>query len=278
MLSPTVTDQPWSVMKEPVLAAHGLDYAVGGSPILHGVTVRFCPGELTAIIGPNGAGKSTLVALLAGDQAPRFGHAELFGREVRQWAPREAARRRAVMGQHTSVSFPFLAEDVVAMGRTPWRGSQEALHDDAAVAAAAEEAEVTHLLERPVTVLSGGERQRIALARVLAQRAWEPPEESPPVLMLDEPVSALDIRHQERTLKLLRRLADEGACVVAVLHGLDAAAAYADRLVLMDRGQVVADGPTHDVCEAELLSDVYRTSITVHRNLDGCVTGVGPQR
>lgn len=261
-----------------VLAGHHLDYAVRERTILHDVTVCFRPGELTAIIGPNGAGKSTLVSLLAGDQAPQSGHAELFGTEVRRWAPKEAARRRAVMGQHTAVSFPFLAQDVVGMGRTPWRGTEEALHNEEAVVSAAEAAEVGHLMERPVTVLSGGERQRVALARTLAQRPWRPDPEHPPVLMLDEPVSALDIRHQERTLRLLREIADGGAAVLTVLHGLDTAAAYADRLILMAEGRVVADGVTDEVCDQQLLSEVYRTPITVRRDAGGHLQYVGPQR
>lgn len=202
----------------------------------------------------------------------------LFGRPVRRYSPKQAARLRAVMGQHTAVSFPFLAEDVVAMGRTPWRGTPEADHDEAAVATAAEDSDVQHLMDRPVTVLSGGERQRVALARVLAQRPVSPLPHRPPVLLLDEPISALDIRHQERCLRLLRRLADEGACVVVVLHDLDAAAAYADQLLVLEAGAVVAAGPPHQVCTPELLSEVYRTPITVMTDDDGRVLRVGPSR
>ncbi|GAB3841457.1 heme ABC transporter ATP-binding protein [Nesterenkonia populi] len=263
---------------KPVLQAHGLDFSVRGKRILHRVSARFLPGQLSIIIGPNGAGKSTLVSLLAGDESPQRGHADLFGQEVRRWTPKEAARRRSVMGQHTAVAFPFPAEDVIRMGRTPWRGTAEAAHDDDAVALAAGEAEVEHLLERPVTVLSGGERQRVALARTLAQRPLGSEARRPSTMMLDEPVSALDIRHAERTLKLLRRLADEGACVIAVLHDLDAAAVYADRLILMAEGRLVADGTAHEVCDEQLLSEVYRTPITVRRSVGNCLTGVGPRR
>lgn len=263
---------------EPALAARRITHVINKRTILHEVSAAFWPGELSVIIGPNGAGKSTLISLLSADAHPVSGHGELFGTPVHRYSPRSAARLRAVMGQHTAVSFPYPAGEVIAMGRTPWRGTQEADHDESAITAAAQDAETEHLLERPVTLLSGGERQRIALARVLAQRPWHPSPQRPPVLLFDEPVSALDIRHQERTLRLLRRLADEGACVVVVLHDLDAAAAYADRLVILNEGTVLADGPPQQVCDPELLSEVYRTPIQVLRDDAQGLLGVGPKR
>lgn len=264
----------------PVLGAYGLSLQIRDQLILDSVDLTFDAGQFSVIVGPNGAGKSSLIALLTGDQRPTFGHTALRGTDVRSLPVREAARQRAVMGQQTVVTFPFRAGDVIAMGRTPWRGRPEALHDDAATASAADAAEVTHLVNRPITILSGGERQRVALARVLAQRPFgtEGPGHADGALILDEPISAVDIRHQERTLRLLRGLAREGVCVIAVLHDLDAAAAYADRLVVMSQGRVVADGEVGEVCRGGLLSRVYRTEIDVLRSPDGRLLRVGPRR
>lgn len=215
-------------------------------------------GEVLALIGPNGAGKSTLLSVLAGDLVPDRGAALLEDRAVSGWKPLELARRRAVLLQNSSVAFAYRVREVVAMGRTPWRGTDAQAEDDAAVAEALARTDTERLGERDVTTLSGGENGRAQLARVLAQRT--------PVVLLDEPTAALDILHQERTLRTCRELAASGAAVVVVLHDLDAAAAYADRVVLFSAGRVVADGPPEQVCTAERLSAVYEWPIEVLRH------------
>ncbi|MEE1622311.1 heme ABC transporter ATP-binding protein [Zafaria sp. Z1313] len=238
------------------LQARGVRIEAGGRPILDGVDVDVRAGEVTAVIGPNGAGKSTLVAVLAGNLSPAAGEVRLAGRPLKAWGTAEAARHRAVMGQESQVAFPFTTAEVVRMGRTAWRRTEREEDDDDAVAAAMEATEISHLAPRAVTVLSGGERQRTALARVLAQEGR--------VVLLDEPVSAMDIARQEKTLAQCRRLAEAGSAVV-VLHDLDAAAAYADRVLLMSHGRVVADGAVEEVCTAGRLTEVYGTPIEVFR-------------
>lgn len=241
----------------PLLEARDVNYAPGGHPVLRGISLALQPGEVTVIIGPNGAGKSTLLSILAGDAAPGSGSVELAGRPLRSWKVSDAARQRAVMTQDTSISFPFPVQEVVQMGRNPWRKTPRELEDGAVVADAMDATGIGALAGRSVTLLSGGERQRTALSRVLAQQGS--------VLLLDEPVSAMDIRHQEQTLKTCRRLAAEGAAVAVVLHDLDAAAAYADRLVLMHEGRIHAAGTVEEICRAETLSEVYGTPIEVFR-------------
>ncbi len=237
------------------LAAEDVSYAVDGKPIVHGVSLHVHEGEVLALLGPNGAGKSTLLALLAGDLVPGSGRVLLGGVPVSGMAARELARRRAVLPQSTAVAFSFPVRDVIAMGRTPWRGTPFAEDDPAAAAEAASDADVVPLLDRDVTTLSGGEQSRAALARVLAQ--------STRVLLLDEPTAALDIAHQERVLAIARARAVLGAAVVVVLHDLNLAAGYADRLVLLDGGVVAAAGAAHDVLRPELLSAVYGHPIDV---------------
>ncbi|MFD9071340.1 heme ABC transporter ATP-binding protein [Streptomyces lasiicapitis] len=233
----------------------GLRVRLGGAEVLKGVDVRAHAGEVLALVGPNGAGKSTLLAALAADLPAHGGTVSVCGRVATDWPPRELALRRAVLPQSATLSFPFPVEDVVRMGRAPWAGTRLADDDDRIVREAMAATEVGAFAARPFSALSGGERARVALARVLAQRA--------PLLLLDEPTAALDLRHQELVLRVCRERAAAGDAVVVVLHDLGLAAAYADRAVVLDGGVVAADGAPGDVFEDGLLSDVYRQPIEV---------------
>ena len=244
--SPT---EPGDVLAE----AEDLHVQLGGRKVLHGVSVSVRAGEVLALVGPNGAGKSTLLGALAADLAPVAGVVRINGRVVREWSARELALRRAVLPQAAALSFPFSVEDVVRMGRAPHGG--DAGEDEVAVAEAMAQAEVTGFASRPFSALSGGERARVALARVLAQRA--------PLLLLDEPTAALDLRHQELVLRLCRERARAGDAVVVVLHDLALAAAYAHRVAILRAGRVAADGPPEVVFTEELLSDVYDQAVEV---------------
>ncbi|WP_405653728.1 heme ABC transporter ATP-binding protein [Streptomyces sp. RK9] len=228
---------------------------LGGREVLRGVTVAARAGEVLALVGPNGAGKSTLLAALAADLPADAGSVSVCGRPAPDWPARELALRRAVLPQSATLSFPFPVEDVVRMGRAPWAGTRLADDDDRIVRAAMAATEVAEFAARPFSALSGGERARVALARVLAQRA--------PLLLLDEPTAALDLRHQELVLRVCRERAAAGDAVVVVLHDLGLAAAYADRAVILDGGVVAADGAPAEVFEDGLLSDVYRQPIEV---------------
>lgn len=253
------------------LELSGITVSVEGRDLLHGVDLTLHPGQITAIIGPNGAGKSTLLSVAAGQLRVSSGRVMLGERESHRVPAPEAARRRAVMPQDSAVAFSFTVEEVVEMGRTPWRKLRA--NDDAAVASALELTGLTGLADRDVTTLSGGERQRAALARVIAQAT---PVSEGSVILLDEPTSAMDVAHAEATLALMRELASRGAAVGVVLHDLDAAASYADRLVLLDRGRVRAAGTVDEVCDAAVLSEVYGTQVEV---LDvGGRLRVGPVR
>lgn len=266
-----VAVEPSGMLPEtPVLQASEVRFSPGGHEVLRGVSLDLRPGAVTIIIGPNGAGKSTLLSVLAGDVPPDSGTVALGGKPLASWKTLDAARRRAVMAQDTSVSFPYTVREVVQMGRNAWRRTERSAQDEAVVDSAISATGIGHLSARSVTLLSGGERQRTALSRVLAQEGS--------VLLLDEPVSAMDIAHQEQTLQTCRRLAAEGAAVAVVLHDLDAAAAYADWLVLLHHGQVHAAGTVADICRAEVLSEVYGTPIEVFRTQEGGRLRVAPRR
>lgn len=239
----------------PLAEARGLGIRLGRRQVLDAVDLTARAGEVVALVGPNGAGKSTLLAALAADLPAGSGEIRIDGRPATAWSPPELALRRAVLPQSAALSFPFPVEDVVRMGRAPWAGTAKEDEDDVAVASAMEATEVTRFAARPFSALSGGERARVALARVLAQRA--------PLLLLDEPTAALDLRHQELVLRICRERAAAGDAVVVVLHDLGLAAAYADRAVVLRDGRVAVDGPPAEVFTGELLGEVYRQPVEV---------------
>ncbi|MEU0916173.1 heme ABC transporter ATP-binding protein [Streptomyces cyaneofuscatus] len=235
--------------------AAGLSVRLGGRQVLDAVDLAAHAGEVVALVGPNGAGKSTLLAALAADLAPGSGEVLIGGRPAIAWTAPELALRRSVLPQSAVLSFPFPVEDVVRMGRAPWIGTELEDEDDTAVAAAMAATEVTRFAARPFSELSGGERARVALARVLAQRA--------PLMLLDEPTAALDLRHQELVLRICRERAAAGDAVVVVLHDLGLAAAYADRVAVLHEGRIAVVGPPREIFDGELLGEVYRQPVEV---------------
>ncbi len=182
----------------------------------------------------------------------------LYGRPLGDRRHRDLALLRAVLPQRTIIAFPFTVAEVVRMGRYPHLERVGPAEHDATVALAMTRCEVTTLAQRQFTTLSGGEQTLVTLARVLAQDT--------PVLLLDEPTAALDLHHQEAVLRIARALADDGKAVLAVLHDLNLAAAYADRLALLAAGSLVAAGPPEGALDARLLSDVYRHPVVVTRH------------
>ncbi|WP_435885584.1 heme ABC transporter ATP-binding protein [Streptomyces subrutilus] len=228
---------------------------VGGREVLAGIDLTARAGEVLALVGPNGAGKSTLLAALAADLPAASGGIRIDGRPVGDWSAPELALRRSVLPQSAALSFPFPVEDVVRMGRAPWAGTPFADSDERVVAEAMAATEVTAFAARPFSALSGGERARVALARVLAQQA--------PLLLLDEPTAALDLRHQELVLRICRERAAAGDAVVVVLHDLGLAAAYADRAAVLHDGRIATAGPPAEVFDDALLSRVYRQPVEV---------------
>lgn len=241
----------------------------GKAKLLSEVSLSLSPAQLVCIAGPNGAGKSTLVRVAAGALVPEQGQVRFFGEPLARLDSQELARRRAVVNQRSHIAFGFTSLEVVLLGRHPHSELPEGRRDLEAARQALARVEVGHLAERDVTTLSGGERQRVEIARALAQLQSDvPPGET--ALFLDEPTSNLDLAHQHAVLSLARATSREGRLVVAVLHDLNLAAQYADRLVLLDAGSVAADGPPRGVLTSELIWQVFRTRALVmpHPELD----------
>ncbi|RZL78424.1 MAG: heme ABC transporter ATP-binding protein [Rhodococcus sp. (in: high G+C Gram-positive bacteria)] len=237
------------------LRANGIAVTRGGRTVLDDVSVDVRTGEVLVLVGPNGAGKSTLLAALSGDQDVQSGSVHLDDRDLGGWTALEMAQRRAVLPQQNTVGFSFTARQVITMGRSPWARTPCADDDADAIADALRICDVERFADRPFTALSGGERARVALARVLAQRTE--------TILLDEPTAALDLGHQETVMRLARSRAEQGTAVVVVLHDLALAAAYADRIVILENGRVAADGPPSDVLSEELLTRVYGHPVEV---------------
>jgi iron complex transport system ATP-binding protein len=242
-----------------LLQAIGVEVRARTRPLLSDVSIDVAPGELVAIIGPNGAGKSTLLNALAGDRPLSSGEIQLDGRPLSQWSKLELARRRTVLPQHSAVAFDFTGLQIAMLGLLAFRGSLSERQMQALAERALAETEALAFADRPYTVLSGGERQRVQLARVLAQCDADPA--ATPFLLLDEPITGLDLSHQHAALASARRRVDRGLGVLAVLHDLNMAARYADRVGIVEKGRVTNLGPTRETLDPQRLSAVFATPI-----------------
>jgi iron complex transport system ATP-binding protein len=236
----------------------------GGRKLLDDVSLEVRAGEVLALLGPNGAGKSTLMNLLSGDMKPDRGEVLFGGRSISEWSLSELSRRRGVLLQDNQLLFPFTVHQVVEMGRAPWRRTPLEEDDNEAISESIRAADIAHLGNRRVPSLSGGERARAAFARVMAGRTG--------VLMLDEPTAALDLGHQEAVLSIARDRARAGDAVIVVLHDLNLASAFADRIALLQDGRIVTCDAPDRVLTAEIVSEVYRSPVEV---IPHPVTGKG---
>jgi iron complex transport system ATP-binding protein len=252
------------------LAAVDATLRIGSATLVREATLKARPGEVLGMLGPNGAGKSSLLALLAGDRRPSAGSVRLHGRDIADWPVEALARVRAVTTQSASVAFDYTAREVVELARFPHAGRSLAQDDRHIVAQALEMADVAHLAGRLWPGLSGGERQRVQAARAFAQ-IWTATDDAPArYLLLDEPTSSLDLRHQHALLGAVRRFVADGVGAIVVLHDINLAAAYCDRVALLDGGRLVACGPTRAVLAVDDLAGIYGVSLAA---VD---TGIGP--
>ncbi len=239
-----------------MIAAESVTVRARAKVLVDRVSVEARCGEVLAILGPNGAGKSTLLRTLSGERQPDGGRVRMRGRLLSDWRLRERARVRAVVAQESVLAFPFRVLDVVLMGRTPRVERSDSAHDEHIAWLALQAVGLGTFAARSYPTLSGGERQRVHLARALAQ-IWDASSER--YLLLDEPTSGLDIAHQHEAMALVRRLAHDLArtAVAVVLHDLNLAAQYADRILLLRGGHAVATGTPSAVLTADNLRHTF---------------------
>lgn len=236
----------------PALHVQDLTFGYEREPVLRGVNLTLAPGDAAAVIGPNGSGKTTLISTMNGLLRPRSGSVSLFGRDVQQLRAKDIARMVACVPQEFRVPFAYRVREIVALGRSPYVGMLRALTaaDHRAIDDAMAQTDTDWLQAREYNDLSGGERQRVAVALALAQ--------NPRLLLLDEPTAHLDLAHQIELLQLVRTIIRErGVTVLASMHDVNLAAAFFPRLLVLQQGVIVADGPPADVVRPELLERVF---------------------
>ena len=235
----------------PIVKCENVSVIRGTKTILDDISLHANQGELVAILGPNGAGKSTLLGVLAGDLSPDSGTVSFGDDQITSLNKSDLASRRAVLPQQVTVSFPFSVEEVVEMGRGPKSTSA----DQDLIEIAMKRVDVLDMRNRLYRSLSIGEQARVSMARILAQDTQ--------LLLLDEPTAVLDIGQQEKLMRIVRSLVDDGRTVIAVFHDLNVAMSFADRVVLLRRGKQVADGAPRETMTAETLSNIYEHKIDV---------------
>lgn len=245
-----------------LIEAKNISVEIHSRRILEDVSLQLKCGEILAVLGPNGAGKSTLRKILCGDLEPSGGEVSMNGKSLAGWSLPERAKIRAVLPQDSSLNFPFTVLEVVLMGRAPHLSGAESEKDYEIARAALRAVEELDLEDRIYPTLSGGERQRVQLARVLAQ-IWEADGDEPRYLLLDEPTANLDLAHQHGALKIARRFALENAAVLVILHDLNLAAQYADRIMLMKAGKIVAEGKPKEIFTEKIIRETFDLPISI---------------
>ena len=230
--------------------------------ILRDVAFKLSNGTLTGLVGPNGSGKTTLLRTICG-YLPYTGSLRLHDREIRDWSTRELARNLAVVRQASSLSFDFAVTEIVRLGLLPHKGMLEghSKHDLERLHAALTQVDLQGFASRRMHSLSGGEQQRVYLAQALLQDAN--------VLLLDEPMTHLDVSHQFRFLHVIQELVAMGRCVVVVFHDLELAARFSDNMLVLQEGRLVAAGPPSTVLTQSLLSDVFRMRVNIYATHSG---------
>ena len=238
-------------------------YPGAAAPALDGVSLRVEPGRLLAVVGPNGSGKTTLVNALLGLVPLERGTSRLDNKPVTEWRRGSLAKVVGVVAQREEVVFPLTVTQTVMLGRYPHLGPLAPIgfQDREATLRALRRCDIEPLAERRVDTLSGGEWQRVRVARALAQQ--------PRILVLDEPTASLDVRHEMELFELVRTLVADGLAGLVITHELNLAARFADRIVLLNRGKVVADGAPLEVLRREILTDVFAWPVAVTTWSDG---------
>lgn len=242
------------------LEARALHYRIADRCLIDALDLTVAAGECVAVVGPNGAGKTTLFRLLSGEWMPQRGQVLLNQRSLPDWSLLQLARMRAVLPQSSTLQFAFSVRQVVAMGRMPHDSGRDT--DDTIVQEVMALCDVARLASRRYVELSGGERQRVQLARVLAQ-VWQPVAEGERLLLLDEPTSALDLAHQLELMQVVRQVCGAGISVLIIVHDLNLAARFADRILMLHEGRAIALGKPADVLRPDLIECVFKVNTQV---------------
>lgn len=248
-----------------MLRTAGIHYSVGKKLILNDINTEFHPGEFNMILGPNGSGKSTFLKIFSGEIHRNDGNVYYAGKKIREIKNDELAKYRAVMSQQPELSFPLMVNEVVMMGRYPHFVFNPGKKDEAICEEVIKRMNLESFKERNYLTLSGGEKQRVQYARVLAQ-IWEKPDRGCRYLFLDEPLTNLDINYQQEFLQIAREFVKEDTILVAVMHDINLAIQYADKLFFLKEGELVAQGKPSAILTEELIAKVFGVKTTIINN------------
>jgi len=248
-----------------LVQARGLSFSAGGRALVRDATLALEPGSTTILIGPNGAGKSTLLKLMTGEAKPSGGEIRFDGEALAAIPAWRLACQRAVMAQHARLVFPFSVYEVASLGVDGIGRAMTRLRRDALIGECLAAAGVLEMAGRAYQTLSGGEQQRVQFARVLCQIEAGRSVASRQALFLDEPIASLDLCHQLALLDMARAVAARGVAVLIVLHDLNLAVTYADHLVVMDQGQIIAQGAPAKTLDDALLRQVFKVDLSLSR-------------
>ena len=248
-----------------MLKTEKICYSIGKKTILNNVSAEFHPGEFNMILGPNGSGKSTFLKIFSGEIKGYNGSVLYAGEKIDHLKKEELAKNRAVMSQQPELSFPLMVDEVVMMGRYPHFTFNPGKKDEIICNEVMEQMNLNAFKERNYLTLSGGEKQRVQYARVLAQ-IWEKPGNGFRYLFLDEPLTNLDINYQQEFLQIARELVKEDTILVAVMHDINLAIQYADKLFFLKEGGLVSNGKPKEILSESLIEEVFKVQSTIINN------------
>lgn len=243
------------------LEVNDIEFGYNENPILKDVSFSIKKGEFISIIGPNGSGKSTLLKTLNNIYTPNKGEIYLHGKNIEEFKRLEIAKKISLVPQETNINYEFTVEDIVSMGRHPYKGrfEKENLEDKSIVEEALKLTSTIDLRNRLITEISGGEKQRVVIAKALAQNSS--------IILLDEPTSNLDINHQIEVLNLLRDLnKDKNTTIIIILHDINLAARYSDRIIFLNDGEIISEGSPEDVITKKNIKRAYHMDVYLEKN------------
>ena len=259
-----------------MIEAKSISYQVSDTYLVKSFSAKFQAGEMTAIMGANGAGKSTLLKLLTGALKPSSGNVIYKDKDLTAYTSEELAKERAVLSQSYQLNFPITVADIIMMGRYPYFSASPTLHDHAIADSAVHTLGIKHLLDRDYNTLSGGEAQKVQMARVLAQ-VWQNKGDQPKALYLDEPVSSLDMKYQHEILGIAKRFAEAGNAVIIILHDVNLALQYADKIYFMKDSELqytYFSGQNLDLDSLHRIFDVRVESLQTETGRQFLITAV----
>lgn len=248
-----------------MLEVKNIDYFIGSQQLLKNVSLNFEKNQFAVIMGQNGAGKTTLLKILAGSVRPSSGEVFLFDKKLTAYGKVELAQRRAVLSQQYDITFPITVEEIVMMGRYPHFKDLPERSDKEIVLKSLDMMGVYNFRQRDYNTLSGGEAQKVQMARVISQ-IWQEESCDPKILFLDEPVSSLDMHYQHIILKLVKEYSSRNILVVGVIHDINLAFEYADRVIFMKNGSVVKSYETKEKIDPEIIKEVFEVEIGILNN------------